>query len=68
MTETSISVKEVLEELFATLTQAMEQAEQRRKIASTKCEYYKLEFADGEKHGYEEALKQLKVIRDKMAR
>ncbi|MDA0691546.1 MAG: hypothetical protein O3A78_06565 [Nitrospinae bacterium] len=58
MTESS----KVVQELIDNFTQLAEEAEKRRKFASSKCENYKLEFADGEKHAYEDAAKKLKTV------
>jgi len=52
----------VVQELIDNFTQLAEEAEKRRKLASSKCENYKLEFADGEKHAYEDAAKKLKTV------
>ena len=35
------------------------------KTAGTKSEYYKFEFADGEKHAYQDATKKLRTVLDK---
>jgi len=51
-----------VQELIDNFTQLAEEAEKRRKLASSKCENYKLEFADGEKHAYEDAAKKLKTV------
>lgn len=55
-----------MQELIDNFTQLAEEAENRRKTASIKFDYYKYEFADGEKHGYEDAAKKLKTALDKM--
>lgn len=55
-----------MQELIDNFTQLAEEAEKRRKLASAKCENYKLEFADGEKHAYEDAVKKLKTVLDKI--
>ncbi len=60
MTESTKTEKEVLQELIDNFTQLAEEAEKRRKTAGTKFEYYKYEFADGEKHAYQDAAKILK--------
>jgi hypothetical protein len=65
MTEPSKSLEEIMKELFDNITQLAEEAEKRRKTAGLKSEYYKFEFADGEKNAYEEAAKQLKIVLDK---
>jgi len=49
-----------MQELIDNFTQLAEEAENRRKLASAKWEIYKVEFADGEKHAYEDAAKKLK--------
>jgi hypothetical protein len=56
----------IVQELIDNFTQLAEEAEKRRKLASAKCENYKLEFADGEKHAYEDAAKKLKTVLDKI--
>ena len=66
MTESTKTVKEVVQGLMDSFTQLGLEAEQRRATAGNKFEYYKSEFADGEKHANEEAAKKLKVILDKM--
>jgi hypothetical protein len=66
LTESSKTAKEIIQELIEDLTQLAEEAEKSRKSASAKCEYYKLEFADGEKHAYEDSAKKLKTVLDKM--
>lgn len=66
MTEAAKTEKEIFQDLIATFTLLSEEAEKRRKSASAKFEYYKFEFADGEKHAYEDAAKKLKSVVDKM--
>ena len=65
MTESSKTVNETMQELIDNFTQLAEEAENRRKSASAKWDNYKLEFADGEKHAYEDAAKKLKTALDK---
>lgn len=55
-----------MQELIDNLTQLAEDAENRRKSAAAKWDNYKLEFADGEKHAYEDAAKKLKAVLAKM--
>jgi hypothetical protein len=55
-----------MQELIDNFTLLAEEAENRRKTASAKWEIYKVEFADGEKHAYEEAAKKLKAVLNKM--
>ena len=43
-------------------TELAQQADIRRKTAGKTFDYYKFEFADGEKHAYTEAAKKLKSI------
>jgi thiamine pyrophosphate-dependent acetolactate synthase large subunit-like protein len=59
------AVKEALQELIDNFTQLAEEAEKRRKTAGSKSEYYKFEFADGEKNAYQEAIKKLRTVLDK---
>lgn len=66
MTESTKIVKEVMQGLMDGFTQLSQEAEQRRATAGNKFEYYKAEFADGEKHANEEAAKKLKAALDKM--
>jgi hypothetical protein len=66
LTESSKTVKEIMQELIDDFTQSVEEAEIRRKAASAKWELYKIEYADGEKHAYEDAAKKLKAVLDKM--
>lgn len=55
-----------MQELIDNFTQLAEDAENRRKSAAAKWDNYKLEFADGEKHAYEDAAKKLKAVLAKM--
>lgn len=66
MTESTKTVSETMQELIDNFTQFAEEAEKRRKAASAKWEIYKVEFADGEKHAYEDAAKKLKSVLDKV--
>lgn len=66
MTESTKTVKEIIQGLIDNFAQLSQEAEQRRATAGTKFEYYKSEFADGEKHANEDAAKKLKVVLDKM--
>jgi hypothetical protein len=66
MTELTITAKEVLQELIGNLNNSIEEAEVRRKSASAKNENYKMEYAEGEKHAYEDAAKQLTKALDKV--
>lgn len=66
MTESTKTVSETMQELIDNFTQFAEEAEKRRKTASAKWEIYKVEFADGEKHAYEDAAKKLKSVLDKV--
>lgn len=59
------ALKEDLQELIDNFTQLAEEAEKRRKTAGSKSEYYKFEFADGEKNAYQEATKKLRTVLDK---
>jgi hypothetical protein len=59
-------VKEIIQELTDSFTHLAEEAEKRRKSASAKWDNYKLEYADGEKHAYEDAAKKLKTVLDKI--
>jgi len=60
LTESTKTASETMQELIDNFTQLAEEAENRRKLASAKWEIYKVEFADGEKHAYEDAAKKLK--------
>jgi flagellar biosynthesis/type III secretory pathway protein FliH len=66
MTDAQKEVSESIQELLNHLTQLADEAEKRRKLASAKCEYYKFEFADGEKHGLDEAIKKVKAVLGKL--
>ena len=66
MTELTITAKEVLQELIGNLNNSIEEAEVRRKSASAKNENYKMEYAEGEKHAYEDVAKQLTKALDKV--
>ncbi|MBT3923796.1 MAG: hypothetical protein HOF21_14605 [Nitrospina sp.] len=66
MTESTITADGVLKELNNSLVQLIEEAEKRRKTASVKNENYKIEFAEGEKHAYEEVAKTLKTALSKI--
>ncbi|MBC8288167.1 MAG: hypothetical protein H8E42_11900 [Nitrospinae bacterium] len=66
MTESTITADGTLKELNVSIIQLIEEAEKRRKTASAKNENYKLEFADGEKHAYEEVAKLLKTALGKI--
>ena len=60
MTELPITAKDVLQEVIDNFNKSIEKAEDNRKAASAKNENYKIEFSEGEKHAYEDAVKQLK--------
>ena len=60
MAESAVTAKDALQEVIDSFTKAIEKAEDNRKAASAKNENYKFEFAAGEKHAYEDAVKQLK--------
>lgn len=62
MTETTKTVKESLEELMEKFTKLSEEADARRKTAGKTFDYYKYEFADGEKHANAEAAKKINSI------
>ena len=66
MTESTMTAKEVLQELIANFNKATEAAEVRRKAASAKNENYKIEYSAGEKHAYDDAAKQLTKALDKV--
>ena len=59
MTESTTTAKEILQELVDNFNKSIEEAEAQRKSASAKNENYKIEYAAGEKHAYEDAVKQL---------
>ncbi len=61
MTELLKTGKEILQELINDFTRLAGEAEKRRKSASEKFEYYKFEFADGEKRANENAAKKLEL-------
>ncbi len=60
MAESAVSAKDVLQEVIDNFNKSIEETEKNRKAASAKNENYKVEFSEGEKHAYEEAVKQLK--------
>ncbi|PIQ99028.1 MAG: hypothetical protein COV66_14160 [Nitrospinae bacterium CG11_big_fil_rev_8_21_14_0_20_45_15] len=60
------SVKEQTQELIDNFTHLIGEAEKRRLSAGNKFEYYKFEFADGEKNAYEDASKKLTKIMNNM--
>jgi len=60
------TLKEQTQELIDNFTHLIEEAEKRRSSASKKFEYYKFEFADGEKNAYEDASKKLTKILSNM--
>ena len=66
MTKLTITAKEVLQELIDKFNKSTEEAEVKRKLASAKTENYRLEYAAGEKHAYEDAAKQLTKALDKV--
>lgn len=66
MTESTATAKEVLQEIYDSLTPLIEEAEKRRKSASAKNENYKIEYAEGEKKAYEGIAKTLKASIDKI--
>jgi len=65
MTASTKPVNETVQDLIDSFTQSVEEAEIRRKAASAKWELYKIEYAEGEKHAYEDAAKKLKAVLDK---
>jgi len=65
MTESTKPVNETVQDLIDSFTQSIEEAEIRRKAASAKWELYKIEYAEGEKHAYEDVAKKLKAVLDK---
>ncbi|QPJ64351.1 MAG: hypothetical protein G3M78_02645 [Candidatus Nitrohelix vancouverensis] len=65
MTTTTTSLKEQIEALMQTCTELATEADKRRQTASTKFEYYKFEFSDGERNAYETIAKKLKSVLDK---
>ena len=66
MSEPSKTAKELMQELSDNFTLLAEEAEKRRKTASEKSDYYRFEFADGEKQAYQDSAKKLTAILDKM--
>lgn len=66
MTESTITADGALKEISIRLVELIEEAEKRRKSASAKNENYKIEFAEGEKHAYEEVNKMLKTALSKI--
>ena len=66
MTEATTTAKQVLQELYDSLTQLIEEAENRRKSASAKNENYKVEYSEGEKNAYEGVARTLKAAIDKV--
>ena len=65
MPQPSKTVIELIQELSDNFTQLAEDAEKRRKSASDKSDYYRFEFADGEKQAYQDSAKKLTVILNK---
>ena len=59
LTESTKTAKDITQELIDNFTVLAEEAEKRRATAGAKFEYYKLEYADGEKHAYQDAAKKL---------
>jgi hypothetical protein len=66
MTESTMTAKEVLQELIDIFNKSTVDAEVRRKSASAKNENYKIEYSGGEKHAYEDVVKQLTKALDKV--
>ncbi len=66
MVETSKTMKEIVQDLIDEFGQLAEEAEKRRETASGKFEYYKFEFAAGEKLANENATKKLKSVLGKI--
>ena len=60
MAESAVTAKDVLQEVIDNFNKSIEEAEDNREAASAKNENYKIEFSEGEKHAYEDAVKQLK--------
>jgi hypothetical protein len=65
LTESTKTAKEITQELIDSFTELAEDAEKRRATAGSKFEYYKFEYADGEKHAYQDAAKKLQAALDK---
>ena len=55
-----------MQKLIDNFNKSIEEAEVHRKFASAKNENYKIEYAEGEKHAYEDAAKQLTKALDKV--
>jgi hypothetical protein len=66
MVEAIKTTKDILQDLFDEFGQLVIDAENRRKTASERHEFYKLEFADGEKRANEYAARKLKSVLDKI--
>jgi hypothetical protein len=66
MNESTITADGALKEINISLVQLIEEAEKRRTSASAKNENYKIEFAEGEKHAYEEVSKMIKKALSKI--
>lgn len=66
MAESAVTAKDVLQEVIDNFNKSIEEAEDNRKAASAKNENYKIEFSEGEKHAYEDAVKQLKKALEKI--
>jgi hypothetical protein len=66
MIETSKTTKDIVQDLIDEFGQLAVEAEKRRKTASASFDYYKLEFADGEKLANESAAKKLKAVLSKI--
>lgn len=66
MTEITQSMESSLRGLIDDLTLSSEAAEARRKIAGPIFDYYKFEYAAGEKHAYDDAVKKLGSLCNKI--
>ena len=66
MTESSVTVQDVLKELDESVKQWTSEADERRKAASAKNENYKVEYSAGEKNAYENLSKTIKGILSKL--
>lgn len=66
MTEATQSIESSLKGLIDTLTVASEAAEARRKAAGPIFDYYKFEYAAGEKKAYDDAIKKVQSVCNKV--
>ena len=66
MPESSVTAQDALKELDENIKQWIDEAEERRKVASAKNENYKVEYSEGEKNAYANLSKTIKAILGKL--